>query len=77
MAPTIMHESGGRTGAPPRAKFAFELGTQASQSAPTILSDRQTGRLLYDENGSGNAPSAAIADIDHGLSLSDSSFIVV
>lgn len=54
----------------------FETGSAATSAATRVIYDPATGRLSYDQDGSGNLSAKTFAQLSTGLTLHESDFII-
>ena len=58
------------------AEWRFYEGTEAQDSRDRIIYDGKTGSLYYDKDGTGSAEQIKIAQMNKGLALSNTDFLV-
>ncbi|HEY8382952.1 MAG TPA: cadherin domain-containing protein [Microvirga sp.] len=71
----------GRAGSPeaPKglAKGAFALGSKAKDAGDRVIYDTKSGKLFYDEDGTGRKAQTLIAELTKGLKITAADFFVI
>ncbi len=56
---------------------AFHVGAAAADSADRIIYDKATGALIYDSNGDASGGAIQFAELDPGLHLTKTDFLII
>ena len=74
---TKLGVTGTVTGAALGSKFVANTTGQASSASHRIIHETDTGKLLYDVDGSGSAAAVQFAQLAKALALSSTDFLVL
>jgi Ca2+-binding RTX toxin-like protein len=59
------------------ATDAFVTGTRAQDKEDRIVYDQKSGKLYYDQDGTGSKAQVQIATLSKGLTMTASDFLVI